>query len=121
MFNDTGENIRSWLLVIIAFILVVTMCMYSKSGRYNNNTDRAMERVEDSAYTATERIESVGSRVDIVRDAIERADRELTKSEESAKEVRDGVKHCKERVKRCKELNARAIEITNIVEREHCK
>lgn len=121
MFNDTGENIRSWLLVIIAFILVVTMCMYSKSDRCDNNTDRAMERVEDSAYTATERIESVGSRVDVVRDAIERADRELAKSEESAREVRDGVKRCQERVKRCKELNARAIEITNIVEREYCK
>lgn len=121
MFNDTGEKIRSWLLLVIAFIILVTMCMYGRSDRYSNDTDRAIQRVEDSACTTTERIESVGSRVDVVRDAVERADRELAKSEESAREVRDGINICEERVKRCKELNARAIEITNIVEREYCK
>lgn len=103
-------------VLVIGAVAFSLRCMFSEPDRDGFDTDTAVERIESSAIRATDRIESAASRTRDARDAIERADRELTRSEDSVGEIQDVLTRCRDRVGRCQTLNERAIGILDSIE-----
>lgn len=108
-------------ILAIGAVAFSLRCMFGEPDRNGFDTDTTVERIESSAIRATDRIESAASRARDARDAIERADRELTRSEKSVGEIQDGLNRCQERVRRCQALNESALRIVGDIERSSGK
>lgn len=108
-------------ILAIGAIAFSLRCMFGESDRSNTDTDRAVKRVESGIVGATDRIESAASRARDARDAVERANGELTRSEKSVGEIQDGLNRCQERVRRCQALNESALRIVGDIERSSGK
>lgn len=120
---EQKKRLYKVLLCILAVGAVAfsLRCMFSEPNSNITDTDRTVERIESGIVGATDRIESAASRARDARDAIERADGELTRSEKSAGEIQDGLSRCQDRVRRCQALNESALRIVGDVERSSSK